>query len=145
LGDSILSPLRTCSRCGIEKNIDDFALRNTAKGLVPRTYCKACDVPQKPTAEENRRRQLMRLYKITPQQLTEMGEAQGWKCRICHTDIRDRPYVDHDHVSGKVRKLLCMNCNAGLGQFKDNPMFLQAAIDYLVREKRNIEWGLDLR
>jgi hypothetical protein len=134
VGDSILSPLRTCSRCGIEKPIDSFALRNTPKGLVPRTYCQECDVPQKLKPEAARRKQLMRLYNITPQQLTAMGEAQRWKCAICRTDIRERPYVDHNHKTGKVRSLLCMNCNAGLGQFKDNTVFLRAAIDYLVRE-----------
>jgi len=85
----------------------------------------------------------MKLYGITPQQLKDMGEAQRWQCVICHVDIREKPYVDHDHASGKVRKLLCFHCNVGLGQFRDNTVFLQAAIDYLTREHKRITLDLE--
>ena len=39
--------------------------------------------------------------------------------------------VDHNHTTGKVRGLLCSNCNTLLGKAKDNVNILQAAIDYL--------------
>jgi hypothetical protein len=39
--------------------------------------------------------------------------------------------VDHDHITGKIRGLLCTRCNTGLGSFRDNKEFLRKAISYL--------------
>lgn len=62
-----------------------------------------------------------------------MFEAQGGKCYIC------RAYgtkgtglaVDHDHVTGKIRKLLCYNCNSVVGHCKENPEILAKAAIYI--------------
>lgn len=64
-----------------------------------------------------------------------MFEAQGEYCKVCHI-ILSRPYVDHDHVSKKIRGLLCQQCNTGLGYFKDNPLSLRAAATYVERSHR---------
>lgn len=65
-------------------------------------------------------------------------ERQDWKCAICKTygfKMRDNHIsglnCDHDHKTGKVRGLLCHNCNRGLGLFQDNTTFLKSAINYL--------------
>lgn len=63
-----------------------------------------------------------------------MLAGQQYRCVICGTDEpggRGRWHVDHDHVTGAVRGLLCHCCNTGLGQFKDSPANLIAAIEYL--------------
>jgi hypothetical protein len=39
--------------------------------------------------------------------------------------------IDHCHKTGKIRGLLCKNCNQGLGQFKDNIDLLLSAAKYL--------------
>ena len=54
---------------------------------------------------------------------------QGGMCLICQA--RRATQVDHDHKSGKVRGILCLHCNAGLGALKDDPKLVWAAVDYL--------------
>jgi hypothetical protein len=39
--------------------------------------------------------------------------------------------IDHDHGTGKVRGLLCRDCNQGIGRFHDNPAILRKAADYI--------------
>lgn len=61
-------------------------------------------------------------------------KAQGWKCLICGRvwDETMKPWtVDHDHGTGKVRGILCQNCNAGIGMLGDDPATLRAALRYL--------------
>lgn len=75
-----------------------------------------------------------RKYGITKQNYLTLWQAQGGLCSICETPlgVDKRPAVDHDHVTGKVRGLLCSKCNTGLGQFNDNPDLLLLACDYLL-------------
>lgn len=62
-------------------------------------------------------------------------EDQGVEvCGICKTNQK-RLYTDHNHKTDQVRGRLCPSCNSGLGQFKDNPVFLSAAIEYLLKSK----------
>jgi hypothetical protein len=62
-----------------------------------------------------------------------MLAAQGGLCAICRA--APAGHVDHDHVTGAVRELLCFNCNGGLGQFRDDPAVLRAAADYVERHR----------
>lgn len=79
------------------------------------------------------------LYGITDAQYQEIFKLQDGKCAICGfqfpgQNTGDRtlsPHVDHCHKSGKVRGLLCNDCNRGLGAFKDRYEFLDAASYYL--------------
>jgi hypothetical protein len=77
------------------------------------------------------------LYGITAEEYTALLEAQGNRCAICRSDEwpgkDNQPHVDHCHVGGQVRGLLCGRCNNGLGQFKDDPVVLRAAAAYLER------------
>lgn len=71
-------------------------------------------------------------YGLSGQELLKMLEAQS-ACSICgkESDL----VVDHCHVGGEVRGLLCSNCNVGLGMFADNPEALEAAARYIRRAR----------
>jgi hypothetical protein len=74
-------------------------------------------------------------YSLTPGQLISMYNHQEGRCAICGTfksfNGYDSLHVDHSHETGKVRKLLCRQCNQGLGRFFDNPELMDKAAAYL--------------
>lgn len=61
--------------------------------------------------------------------------AQHESCAICGTDRwgAKGPQVDHDHATGRVRGVLCVNCNTMIGHAGDDPARLRAAVRYLTR------------
>lgn len=74
---------------------------------------------------------------ITHKEYDAMWAAQGGCCKICgiHASELSRALeVDHDHVSGAIRGLLCRSCNAVLGFLKDDPTLLRKALLYLGEE-----------
>ena len=71
-------------------------------------------------------------YGITLDKFKMMLEMQNNKCAICLV-ILDKPHVDHCHKTGKIRSLLCGNCNLGIGQFKESIENLELAKQYLLK------------
>lgn len=69
-------------------------------------------------------------YGITADEYAEMVEASKGLCAICRKPMK-RPCIDHCHETGKVRGLLCHNCNVGIGNLRDDPDIMRAAIRYL--------------
>jgi len=69
----------------------------------------------------------------------ELLKQQEAKCAICSVDLETIPekhrHVDHDHINNVVRGWLCRWCNLGLGKFRDDPVLLQKAADYLKRRR----------
>jgi hypothetical protein len=66
-------------------------------------------------------------------QFNEMIAARQNKCDICGSELSGfrEPCIDHDHATGKVRGMLCRGCNVGIGNLKDDPKILRAALRYL--------------
>jgi hypothetical protein len=86
--------------------------------------------------EEKRDRNLNK-YGWTSEDYTNQYNMQDGCCAICGkketplSDGRTGLAVDHSHVTGQVRELLCHGCNLGLGKFCDSPEMLRKAADYL--------------
>ncbi len=82
----------------------------------------------------NRNSSLRWLYGISEDDYKNLFEAIEGKCEICHKPSHKLLHVDHDHNTGKVRGLLCHQCNIGLGCFQDNGEYLENARVYLKKE-----------
>ena len=79
-----------------------------------------------------------RTYGISADEVDAMLEAQGGGCAICGRKP-DRPasmHLDHDHETGHLRGILCIDCNHGIGKLRDDPDLLLAAVEYLRRTRR---------
>jgi hypothetical protein len=75
-----------------------------------------------------------RTYGISMADYNAMFAEQEGRCVICgrhQSAFRRSLCVDHDHVTGEVRGLLCTNCNALLGHCRDDVEVLLAAIQYI--------------
>ena len=81
----------------------------------------------------------LRKYGLTSEQFCGMLEDQNFKCAICEDTLKqDRStHVDHDHLTGVVRGILCHHCNTGLGCFKDTTLRMKKAIQYLERNQES--------
>jgi hypothetical protein len=78
--------------------------------------------------------QLQDLYGLAVKEYIAMAEAQGYACAICRMMTSNvRLFVDHCHLTGQVRGLLCNACNYGLGCFADRPESLQSAATYTAK------------
>jgi hypothetical protein len=78
---------------------------------------------------------LRRLYGITLEQYKAKEAEQEGRCAVCGQvpETDRRMHVDHDHVTGKLRDLLCHHCNLLLGNAQDSVERLRLAIAYLQR------------
>lgn len=74
----------------------------------------------------------MAKFGLSRDDVISMINSQGGACAICSEALGGRRQnIDHDHVTGAVRGLLCTRCNNGLGQFRDSTTILLKAVDYL--------------
>lgn len=100
-------------------------------GRYPGGNCAECSrIRSRQWAVDNpgrvRTRNLQRLYGITDDQYEAMLASQGGVCFVCGVEPKPnrRLSVDHNHRTGKVRKLLCDRCNRVLGLCDEEPKLL---------------------
>jgi hypothetical protein len=84
--------------------------------------------------------QLKSKYNMTEDDYNIMYTAQEGRCAICSTDTPTGKWkvfaIDHCHESGKIRGLLCNECNRGMGLLKDSVAIVKATLQYLLSHKK---------
>lgn len=140
--------MKTCNVCKIEKPLTDFSKRKDTDGY--KHACKQCLSKKaldryhlnggKEKQAKRAYKSILKKYGLSVEDYEKLLILQNSKCKICGSTSGQkegsRLFVDHCHSTGKVRGLLCHNCNAGLGHFKDSTDLLNKAMSYL-NENRN--------
>lgn len=134
--ENIKGPTKVCIRCGEEKPNEDFRKKNDRPSQRFRrsSYCHPC------RAEVHKDYQLRKVFGISRAEFEAMVERQGNMCAICGgpPDAKKKYLcVDHDHYTGSNRGLLCVRCNALVGNALENPVLLEIASAYLASFSTN--------
>ena len=126
---------RECTRCGIHGGIAEFHL-NSANPSGLSAHCRKCQ------AEYGRAKR----RGISRDELDGLM-SEYHQCEICGTEVQwytemiqraNSAHIDHDHVTGAIRGVLCNQCNVALGYFQDSPSLLWKATVYLQRNRRGL-------
>ena len=143
-----MSKCKKCSVCQMYKPLKEFY--NSRRSKDGRGYrCKPCDNnarskwesenPER-SAYVRRNKQLKNKYGIDIPEYNRILKSKGGKCAICETKENTSAYgknstssfaVDHCHLTGKVRGLLCNQCNRGIGMLGDSVEGVERALKYL--------------
>ena len=138
----IIEATKKCSGCmEIKPRIGFYARPSREGGLRSRCIdCTLAEMKKRNATPEHkrevRRQALKREYNITPKEYETKFIQQGGRCAICRrhrSEQRRDLSVDHNHITGAVRGLLCARCNTGLGGANDDIQILESMISYLHR------------
>lgn len=125
-----------CFRCKTIKNVVEFCV-SSARRDGRQNYCRACcSVLCKDQRVKNlsahKARYRLRTYGLANEDYLRMLKEQKSSCAICGCADR-KLCVDHDHITGKVRALLCHKCNYSIAGFGESPMVVESALTYLLK------------
>lgn len=129
---------KVCSKCKEEKELNQFN-KNKAGLYGVHHYCRKCNSIHKKNSYnyvKSRNRRILNSYNLTIEEVESLYIIQDKKCKICKTKYSSTSthgglYIDHCHLTGKIRGLLCNKCNTLLGNCNDDVSILKSAIDYL--------------
>lgn len=144
---------RVCTVCSEYKPWDQFSRKTTKRykeagklHQVRQPKCKACAIEETKNWKNNKSEDelkdmyLQRTYSVSLNWYNRQIEKQQNTCLICNTIFSKEPLtgkspvVDHDHDTGKVRGIICNECNRGIGYFRDSTTALENAAKYLKGE-----------
>lgn len=134
----------TCRIC----NTDNLFCNEMKWNRFGPDRCKTCwNILQREYRAKNsanhvqyaRKSKLKNKYKITENDYEKLFQLQSGGCAICKQPCATHGKtlsIDHDHKTGKIRGLLCINCNSALGLLKEDEDLIWNLLEYL---KRNTE------
>lgn len=111
---------KRCTLCKEVKPASEFTENKSTLDSLS-SWCRDCE----------RWRTLKRAYGITKQAYEQLLLTQGGLCAICRKPSASALHVDHVHSTGKIRGLLCGNCNRAIGLFQDDIQAIKCAARYL--------------
>ena len=124
-----------CAICSRLNNKIRYLSDPTKQAMNSKKWLK--NNPEK--AKEMRRRQKLKAhFGITPEEYTRIFQLQNGRCAICgrhQIDLNKTLSVDHCHETGKVRGLLCMQCNLKLGHYEKSKHLISAFNTYIQKFK----------
>ena len=138
--------IKLCTKCCKPQPLSLFRSRGGVNAHLLNSNCSTCRYEQHRNwveanpekVREYREKDSWTLAKrcsrrgITPEQLVDRYERQEGCCAICKVEVAlMESAIDHNHETGKFRGVLCKQCNRALGMFKDSPIILRSALEYL--------------
>jgi Recombination endonuclease VII len=107
---------------------------------VGKPVCPDCRKDPRPDAQVRERARTLRTYGLTEADWDAFLLRQGNRCAVCRTGKPggrgERWHIDHDHVTGQVRGLLCGKCNSAIGMLQDDPEIIKAAARYVAAHRQ---------
>jgi nitrate/TMAO reductase-like tetraheme cytochrome c subunit len=132
--------MKICRSCNQERDLSLFSKdKNKKDGL--RSNCKiCCSKSHKNYRKNNKDKLLKHKYNISLNFYDNLFIQQNNRCAICSNAFSNekhnyKAHIDHDHTTGKVRGLLCNDCNSGIGFLKENITILSNAIKYIEKHQ----------
>lgn len=122
---------KVCQKCGKPKRLKQFYIGPSHRRTQT---CEACRRGRISIGKTVRFSKAKEKYGFSAETCERMWKKQGHKCAVCGWKTR-KPVVDHDHVTGRLRGILCSNCNSGIGMLGDTIEGLEKAILYLEQVK----------
>lgn len=128
---------KTCARCGETKHETEFLRKDGKLEDGRQRYRRSphCHPCRTVVRRDTNRRLALKKYGLTVEQFEAMLAEQNGACAICgrKPNYQNRAYlcVDHCHTTGRVRGLLCVPCNALLGNAQESEVVLESAMRYL--------------
>lgn len=124
-----------CKECAVKKTMESRSREKIKDPSTGKTVYSRKHVEYAVNSKEYHRNLILKKkYGITLSEYNNLVLEQDHKCAICKIPVSNLPKtldVDHCHITGKIRGLLCGKCNMGIGYFKDDTTLLEAAIKYL--------------